>query len=331
MNLVKKFITRNPCYQANINQVDSRYTTFQKRGPLGLMLHSVGCAQPNALVFINKWDNESYDQASVHGVIDANNGTIYQTMPWNFRAWHCGGSANNTHVGVEMCESKYIRYTGHLANFEVLDRTKAIADCKRTYRSAVQLFAFLCKEYNLDPLTQIISHKEGGKAGIASGHVDPEHYWTGLGMSYTMAGFRNDVKKEMEDTVDMTVEEVKALVHDEVQAAIGPALEQLSRATTDNITMAINTITDTISDRIESIVTEHTGKKASDIDNVNKWIRPQIQKLLDAGIINGGTTAEVNPNDVNMYGEDLRVMAAMAKYVDQRIKEVENKILIKSE
>ena len=29
MNLVKKFITRNPCYQANVNKADSRYTTVR--------------------------------------------------------------------------------------------------------------------------------------------------------------------------------------------------------------------------------------------------------------------------------------------------------------
>lgn len=330
MNLVKRYITRNPCYQANVNKADSRYVIFQQRGPLALMLHSVGCAQPNALVFINKWDNENYDIASAHGIIDANNGTVYQTMPWNFRGWHCGGSANNTHVGVEMCESKYIRYTGG-AKFEVLDRTKALADCTRAYHAAVELFAMLCTEYGLNPLTDICSHKEGGKKGIASGHVDPEHYWTGLGAPYTMNGFRKDVKKKMEDTVDMTVEEVKALIHEEVQAAIGPAIAQLSKVTTANITAATNTIVDTINDRIEHIVTEHTGKKAADIDNVNVWIRPRIQKLLDAGVINGGTPAEENPNDVNMYGEDLRVMAVMSAYIDHRIEEVENKILIKSE
>lgn len=330
MNLVKRYITRNPCYQANVNKLDSRYVIFQQRGPLGLMLHSVGCAQPNALVFINKWDNENYDIAAVQAVIDANDGTVYQTMPWNYRAWHCGGSANNTHVGVEMCESKYIRYTGG-AKFEVLDRAKALADCKRTYNAAVELFAMLCLEYGLNPMTDICSHKEGGKKGIASGHVDPEHYWTGLGTSYTMNGFRKDVKKKMEDTVDMTVEEVKALVHDEVQAVIGPAIAQLSKATSDNITAAVNRITATIDEHIEYIVTEHTGKKAADIDNVNVWIRPRIQKLLDAGVINGGTPAEENPNDVNMYEEDLRVMAVMSAYIDHRIEEIENKILIKSE
>ena len=196
MELIESFITNNPCYQANLRRADSRYAIFQTRGPLGLMLHSVGCAQPRAEVFRKKWDNAAYDRASVHAVIDANSGTVFQTLPWNFRAWHCGGSGNDTHVGVELCESAAIRYdTG--ANFTVLDRKTALADCARTYQAAVELFAFLCGKYGLDPKSAICSHREGGKRGIASGHVDPEHYWTGLGGPYSMEGFRSDVAKAL--------------------------------------------------------------------------------------------------------------------------------------
>ncbi len=35
------------------------------------------------------------------------------------------------------------------------------------------------------------------KYGIASNHGDPEHLWQGLGMSYTMDGFRKDVAAAM--------------------------------------------------------------------------------------------------------------------------------------
>lgn len=55
----------------------------------------------------------------------------------------------------------------------------------------------LCKEYGLNPLTDIISHKEGHAKGIASNHGDPEHLWKGLGMSYTMDTFRQAVKAAM--------------------------------------------------------------------------------------------------------------------------------------
>ena len=54
----------------------------------------------------------------------------------------------------------------------------------------MELFAALCIQYDLDPLTAILSHKEGHAAGIASNHGDPEHYWSGLGTGYTMDGFR---------------------------------------------------------------------------------------------------------------------------------------------
>ena len=210
MTLVQNYLTKNPCYNANVEKSDSRYVTFQTRGPIGLMLHSVGCAQPSAQAFLNAWNKETYTNSCVHGVIDANTGTVYQCLPWNYRGWHAGGSANNTHIGVEMCESKYIKYpSSGGANFTVLDLEKAQADCRRTYNAAVELFATLCLQWNLDPMKDIVSHKEGGKKGIASGHVDPEHFWSGLNMNYTMDGFRADVKSAMEPVIVNPFTDVK--------------------------------------------------------------------------------------------------------------------------
>lgn len=198
MKLIESFLEKNPCYGANMSNADYRYTTFQRRGPLGLVLHSVGCAQPSAEVFVKKWNRTSYDRACVHAFIDANTGTVYQCMPWNFRAWHVGGSANNTHIGVEMCEPSAIKYTTG-AKFTIKDKEKAFRQCETAYKAAVELFAMLCNKYKLDPLKDgvILSHNECGKRGIGSGHVDPEHLWRGLGIGYTMDGFRNDVKKAM--------------------------------------------------------------------------------------------------------------------------------------
>ena len=31
-------------------------------------------------------------------------------FPWNYRAWHAGGSANNSHIGIEMTESDCVKY-----------------------------------------------------------------------------------------------------------------------------------------------------------------------------------------------------------------------------
>ena len=138
----------------------------------------------------------TYYNSCVHAIIDANTGDVHQLLQWNYRGWHGGGSCNDTHIGVEMCESKYIKYTGGAA-FEVLDRTKARADAMRAYNSAVELFAYLCDLYQLNPDKDILSHSEGGKTGIATGHVDPEHYWAGLGLSYSMNSFRAAVKRKL--------------------------------------------------------------------------------------------------------------------------------------
>ena len=188
MKLVESILTKNPCYTAG------RKITVK-----GLMLHSVGCPQPKASVFINIWNSASYNSACVHGFIDGNDGTVYQTLPWNHRGWHCGAAANNTHIGVEMCEPACIKYTGG-SNFTCSDLATARAVAKRTYEAAVELFAMLCKQFGLNPTADgvIISHKEGHARGVASNHGDPEHLWTQLGMGYTMDGFRKAVRAAME-------------------------------------------------------------------------------------------------------------------------------------
>lgn len=187
MKLVERIMTKNPCYTAG-----------KKITVKGLMLHSVGCPQPRAEAFISNWNSPSYDRACVHGFIDGNDGTVYQTLPWNHRGWHAGGAANNTHIGVEMCEPFCIKYVGG-ATFECSDLVQARAVADRTYKAAVELFAMLCKEFSLNPLADgaIISHAEGNKRGIASNHGDPEHLWKQLGMSYTMSTFRSDVAATM--------------------------------------------------------------------------------------------------------------------------------------
>ncbi len=206
MRLIESLMTKNPCYKRNLQRDDSRYKTFQDRGPLGLMLHSVGCPQPDAQSFIRTWNLETYTKACVHAFIDGNDGTVYQTLPWNYRGWHGGGECNNTHIGVEMCEPSVIKYTrGSL--FLCSDAAAAQESAKRTYTAAVELFAMLCDRYSLDPLEDgvILSHCEGHGRGIASNHGDPEHLWSQLGLPYTMDGFREAVKQKMtENRIDNT-------------------------------------------------------------------------------------------------------------------------------
>lgn len=187
MNIKESIVTKNPCYTCG------RTITVQ-----GLMLHSVGCPQPKASVFFNNW-NKGSANVCVHAVLQAD-GTVLQLLPWNRRAWHCGsgknGSGNNTHIGVEMTEPDTIKYTGG-SSFKDINPTATKDFVKKTYKTAVELFAYLCKKYNLNPEKDgvIISHSEGHKRGIASNHGDVEHIWNKYGL--TMAQFRKDVKKAM--------------------------------------------------------------------------------------------------------------------------------------
>lgn len=189
MKLVQNFLYNNPCFYGD------GYITVK-----GLMLHSVGCPQPDPKVFINQWNNASYGAACVHAFVDATqDNTVYQTLPWNHRGWHGGGSSNDTHIGVEMCEPAEIRYTSG-ANFTCSNIIAARIATKRTYDSAIELFAMLCEKFNLNPMTQICSHAEGYRKGIATNHGDPEHLWNGLSMGYTMDTFRKAVKAKMSGT-----------------------------------------------------------------------------------------------------------------------------------
>lgn len=185
----KSFLTHNPCYRAG------RSIT-----PSGIMLHSVGTPQPNASAFLNSWNSPDYKSACVHAFIDAKTGIVYQTLPWTMRGWHCGSSANDTHIGVEMCEPNTIKYTGGSSfTIDAKNEAQARAMVDRTYKSAVELFAYLCTNFHLDPLKDgvVISHAEGHKRGIASNHGDPEHLWKRLGNGKTMDKFRIDVNSLM--------------------------------------------------------------------------------------------------------------------------------------
>jgi GH24 family phage-related lysozyme (muramidase) len=208
MEIVESILTKNPCYR-----------TGKKIKVKGLMLHSVGCPQPSAKVFIDKWDNPNEGRACVHAFIDGNTAVVYQTLPWDYRAWHCGGKANDTHIGVEMCEPSCIHYTGG-ASFDCSNMEAAMQVVKRTYDTAVELFAYLCKKFGLNPLEDgvIISHKEGHDRKLATGHGDPDHLWGGLHCEYTMDGFRQAVAEKMKmEIVEVTEPEAEEKENDNIK------------------------------------------------------------------------------------------------------------------
>lgn len=221
---IERPITKNQAYIKNVQQADSRYTEFQKHGAKGAVLHSIGTPQPSAKAIAEYFDSAKVE-ASVHAVLQAD-GVCYQLAPWNYRMWHVGGGANNTHLGVEMTEPDCIRYDAQNGyKLAILDRERALAHVKATYQAAVELFAALCKEFRWDPLEDgvILSHAECYQRGIGSNHGDPEHLWYALNTGYSMDTFRAAVKQKMEEEEEMryqTIDDVPAWAKKETQELI---------------------------------------------------------------------------------------------------------------
>ena len=93
-----------------------------------------------------------------------------------------------------MCEPGTIKYTGG-ATWTDLNPQATAATVANLYKYAVELFAALCKQFNLNPAADgvILCHCEGHARGIASGHADVMHLWKPYGI--TMDQFRADVAR----------------------------------------------------------------------------------------------------------------------------------------
>lgn len=198
----------------------------------GVMLHSVGVAQPNAEVLVK---NHSIASATVvpHGFLDGN-GNFYQLLEWEKRAWCAGSaykggpSANDTHLQIEMTEPSQIQYYNNGTALKFIDKTAAEEFIKTQYMYAVQLFAKVCAQFRLNPLEDgvVISHKEGNERKIASAHVDPEHLWNVFGL--TMDSFRADVYAAMGEWLE-SAEERKYYVMSSNAYDFGKALDVLDK------------------------------------------------------------------------------------------------------
>ena len=213
MNLIQNYLTESGCYKAG------KHITVK-----GLMIHSVGCPQPKADVFMKNW-NRADANACVHAIVEPD-GDVYQLLPWDFRGWHCGGIANNTHIGVEMTEPATIRYMGGASWTEAGDGENTKNHVLAAYKYAVELFAYLCQQFVLDPMADgvVISHSEGCRRGVASNHGDVEHLWSKFGLA--MAQFRKDIKAAMEGG---TVEDSLTAIMGKAKATAGQMASYLKK------------------------------------------------------------------------------------------------------
>ena len=300
MHIIEVFTTGNKCYQVGA-----------PLRPQGLMLHSIGTPQPSAAVLARYFDQYQPGGQSVcvHAFVQAD-GTVYQTLPWETIAWHCGGSANSTHIGVEMTEPS--------AGMTYAEAAEQIAG---TYHAAVELFAQLCEMYSLDPLADgvIIGHAEGHRRGVASNHADPEYLWNTYGMGYTMDGFRRDVAAAMaaknttdeEDEDDMvrynTIEEVPSWAQDTVRALVDAGA--LGGVGGGNLDLSMDMIRGMV---IGKRYADVRSPRYATIDDVPGWAREETQRLIDRGALKGNAHGEL---DVSM--DMLRTMIVCQRMMDE--------------
>ena len=194
MRLYRQFLTKNDCCKAN-----------RQMQPRGIMVHSTGANNPNVSRYVpgnevlgyngagNHWDQSNAEWKTkfggplnkcVHAFVgklgDGSIGTV-QTLPWTVGGWHAGGCANEDYIGFEICE----------------DGLEDRAYFEAVYREAVELTAYLCERFEMDPQEKgiVICHAEGSRMGVASNHADVEHWFSRFGV--TMDEFRREVEQEL--------------------------------------------------------------------------------------------------------------------------------------
>ena len=207
-----KYTSKNPPMQCFMRQS----TWYKGAGTVsvrGVLWHSTGANNPwlkryvqpddNAadrakmleLLGVNKngndWNHISH-QAGVHawiGKLASGEVTTIQAGPWDKKAWGCAsgskGSCNNGWIQFEICEDA------------LTDR----AYFDKVYKEAVELTAYLCKLYGLNPkgtvsyngvtVPVILCHQDSYQLKLGSNHGDVLHWFKRYGK--TMDDVRNDV------------------------------------------------------------------------------------------------------------------------------------------
>jgi hypothetical protein len=197
------------CMQTN----STCYKGTSKMEVKGVLWHSTGANNPNLRRYVQPSSNDAnYDalikklgkntggndwnhierQAGLNcwiGKLADGTVTTVQTMPWDYRPWGCGsgskGSCNSGWIQFEICEDA-------LAD-------KAYFDA--VYKEAVEITAYLCSMFNLNPkgtvnhngvqVPVILCHQDSYRLGLGSNHADVYHWFNKYGK--TMDNVRADV------------------------------------------------------------------------------------------------------------------------------------------
>ena len=195
----------------------------------GILFHSTGANNPNIKRYVQPFEGvDNYDElialigkntggndwnhidrqaglnAWIGKLADGTVATV-QTMPWNYRPWGCGsgskGSCNDGWIQFEICEDD-------LNDEEYFNEV---------YNEAVELTAYLCKMFNLNPngevnfkgvdIPVLTCHADSCKLGFGSNHGDINHWFPKFGKS--METVRDDVSRLLSSNVETPKHEVE--------------------------------------------------------------------------------------------------------------------------
>lgn len=201
------------------------YNGTYKFKPQGVLWHCTGANNPNLWRYVQPSDNDPNKDALLekigknrygsdwnHTYVEAGvnawigklaNGEVVtvQALPWDYAPWGCGGgwagSCNSSHIQFEMCE----------------DALTDKAYFEKCYREGVELTAYLCKMYGLDPhgtvrvgsatVPVILCHHDAYNLGVGTGHYDVYNWFNRYGK--TMDDVRDDVAALLNGTNDVSI------------------------------------------------------------------------------------------------------------------------------
>ena len=282
---------------------------------LGVLWHSTGANNPNLKRYVqpssndanyttlmnllgknaygNDWNHIEH-QAGLNawiGKLADGSVTTVQTMPWNYRPWGCGsgskGSCNSGWIQFEICED-------------------ALTDknyFNTVYKEAVELTAYLCNMYNLDPkgtqtvngvkVPVILCHQDSYKLGMGGNHGDVYHWFNKYGK--TMDDVRNDVAALLKTTTNTT-----------------PAPSTPSTGTTTTTMYRVRKSWGDVASQKGAYTVLENAKKCCDqagsgyyvFDSNGKVVYPQT------------TTSTTTPIPANLKEGDIIKLVSGAKYVD---------------
>ncbi len=228
MNLIQCMMRQSTCYQGTTVGV-----------PVGILFHDTGAGNPNLKRYVQPDDNAAdraellaklgknqygndWNHISIQAGVNAFIGKLAdgsvataQTQPWNYRPWGCGSGKNGSCNG-----SASVKNSPFWIQFEICDDGYGDrAYFEKVYREAVELSAYLCKLYGIDPMgtvryngvtvPTVLCHADSYKLGLGSNHSDVLLWFEKYGK--TMQDVRNDVAAILKEENEMSEKEVKAL------------------------------------------------------------------------------------------------------------------------